>query len=81
MCSFDEIGFYPSGFYTARKGLCAFNKEYPVKNLNAFYQAIQFVIGKSFSFETIVQSVGYIDPFRQTNKTSTASTNINHQCA
>lgn len=49
MCSLGGNGYYPSAFYTSKKGLCAFNKIYPIKSLEAFYDAIQFVISKCFS--------------------------------
>ncbi|KAJ6641084.1 Serine protease nudel [Pseudolycoriella hygida] len=44
MCSFDSVGYYPSSFYISRKGLCAFDKIFPIPTLEAFYDAIQYVI-------------------------------------
>lgn len=67
MCSIDEIVYYPSAFYTAQKGLCSFDKIYPIKNLDAFYHAIQFVIGTTFHLNVLL-SVGNINHFFKENQ-------------
>lgn len=46
MCSSGSTGFYPTAFYSSRKGLCVFDTIVPVRTLEAFYEAIQFVISK-----------------------------------
>lgn len=85
MCNLDEIGYYPSAFYTNKKGLCAFNKIFPIKTLEAYYGAIQFVISKSvYTYYFILgESVTKIKIFfiLKIIKTDTASLNTSHQCA
>lgn len=56
MCSLGGSGYYPAAFYTSKKGLCAFDKIFPVKSLEAYYQAIQFVIGKPFHLKRLSSS-------------------------
>ncbi len=86
MCSIGGIGYYPSAFYTTRKGLCAFDKIFPIKTLEAYYQAIQYVISK-FSFLSSTQTFNRLTSrsnevydFLKIIKTNIASTCTNHQC-
>lgn len=46
MCSLETIGYYPTAFYSSKRGLCAFNKIFPLPTLEASYKAILYVIGE-----------------------------------
>lgn len=49
MCTIGNSGYYPAAFYVARRGLCTFDKIFPILSLEPFYRSIQYVISKCIS--------------------------------
>lgn len=46
VCMSSNSGYYPSGFFSTRNGLCAFGTVLPVRSMVPLHASIQEIIGK-----------------------------------
>lgn len=50
VCKSPNSGYYPSGFFSTRNGLCAFETVLPVRSMVPLHTKIQEIIGIFFIF-------------------------------